>query len=63
VTIKKLLKRNYEKTCQSAKSKQKEAAEAFELQITDNMMSIQPKQEQNDRISTMIEDPSASRVS
>jgi len=50
-------------TCQSAKSKQKEAAEAFELQITDNLMSIKPKQEQNDRVSTMIEDPSASRVS
>lgn len=62
VTIKKLLKRNFEKLCQSAKSKQKEAAEEFEGQITDNLITIPPKQEQHDKISTIIEDPSASRV-
>jgi hypothetical protein len=35
VTIKKLLKRNYEKACQSAKSRQKEAAEEFEVNAAD----------------------------
>lgn len=60
MTIKKLLKRNYEKLYLSAKSKQKETEE---IEAKGDQFMISHKSEQLDKGSTMIDDASASRMS